>query len=79
MAVAFALSAGSAHALRAQPLGDDDTLAAERRRMPWPAVEKGTALWDGALLRADKGRSRSSAEWCAVFDVPRGIGILALP
>jgi hypothetical protein len=36
----------------------------------------GHAVWDIAHLRADKVVSRSFAEWCAVFDGLRGIGIL---
>jgi len=38
----------------------------------------GHALWDIAHLRADKVVSRSFAEWCAVFDGLRGIGILVV-
>ncbi len=39
----------------------------------------GHAAWDFAHLRADKVVSRSFAEWCAVFDVLRAVGILILP
>lgn len=39
----------------------------------------GHAAWDAAHLRADKVVSRSFAEWCAVFDVLRGVAILVLP
>src|ERR671911_251998 len=39
----------------------------------------GHAAWDFAHFRADKVVSRSFAEWCAVFDVLRAIGILILP
>jgi hypothetical protein len=39
----------------------------------------GHAAWDFAHLRADKVVSRSFAEWCAVFDFLRAVGILALP
>jgi hypothetical protein len=39
----------------------------------------GHAAWDAAHLRADKVVSRSFAEWCAVFDVLRAVGILLLP
>ncbi len=36
----------------------------------------GHAVWDIAHLRADTVVSRSFAEWCAVFDGLRGVGIL---
>jgi hypothetical protein len=39
----------------------------------------GHAAWDFAHLRADKVVSRSFAEWCAVFDFLRAVGILVLP
>ena len=39
----------------------------------------GHAAWDFAHLRADKVVSRSFAEWCAVFDSLRAVGILVLP
>lgn len=39
----------------------------------------GHAAWDFAHFRADKVVSRSFAEWCAVFDVLRAVGILVLP
>jgi hypothetical protein len=39
----------------------------------------GHAAWDVAHLRADKVVSRSFAEWCAVFDFLRAVGILVLP
>ena len=39
----------------------------------------GHAAWDFAHFRADKVVSRSFAEWCAVFDFLRAIGILVLP
>ena len=39
----------------------------------------GHAAWDFAHLRADRVVSRSFAEWCAVFDVLRAVGILLLP
>ena len=39
----------------------------------------GHAAWDLAHLRADKVVSRSFAEWCAVFDALRALGILLLP
>ena len=39
----------------------------------------GHAAWDFAHFRADKVVSRSFAEWCAVFDVLRAVGILILP
>lgn len=38
----------------------------------------GHAAWDFAHLKADKVVSRSFAEWCAVFDVLRAVGILLL-
>jgi len=38
----------------------------------------GHAVWDIAHLRADTVVSRSFAEWCAVFDGLRGIGILVM-
>ena len=39
----------------------------------------GHAAWDFAHFRADKVVSRSFAEWCAVFDFLRAVGILILP
>ena len=39
----------------------------------------GHAAWDLAHFRADKVVSRSFAEWCAVFDFLRAVGILVLP
>ncbi len=39
----------------------------------------GHAAWDFAHFRADKVVSRSFAEWCAVFDFLRAVGILFLP
>jgi hypothetical protein len=39
----------------------------------------GHAAWDFAHFRADKVVSRSFAEWCAVFDFLRAVGILVLP
>jgi len=39
----------------------------------------GHAAWDIAHVRADKVVSRSFAEWCAVYDFLRAIGILLLP
>jgi hypothetical protein len=39
----------------------------------------GHAAWDFAHWRADKVVSRSFAEWCGVFDLAGGIGILLLP
>ncbi len=39
----------------------------------------GHGAWDFAHFRADKVVSRSFAEWCAVFDVLRAVGILVLP
>ena len=39
----------------------------------------GHAAWDFAHFRADKVVSRSFAEWCAVFDALRAVGILVLP
>src|SRR5918999_1858167 len=39
----------------------------------------GHAAWDLAHFRADKVVSRSFAEWCAVFDFLRAVGILILP
>jgi hypothetical protein len=39
----------------------------------------GHAAWDFAHFRADKVVSRSFAEWCAVFDFLRALGILVLP
>src|SRR5688500_2453322 len=36
----------------------------------------GHAAWDFAHFRADKVVSRSFAEWCAVFDSLRAVGIL---
>ena len=39
----------------------------------------GHAAWDFAHFRADKVVSRSFAEWCAVYDFLRAIGILVLP
>ncbi len=39
----------------------------------------GHAAWDFAHLRADRVVSKSFAEWCAVFDVLRAVGILLLP
>jgi hypothetical protein len=39
----------------------------------------GHAAWDFAHLKADKVVSRSFAEWRAVFDVLRAVGILLLP
>jgi hypothetical protein len=39
----------------------------------------GHAAWDAAHLRANAVVSRSFAEWCAVFDVLRAVGIIALP
>jgi hypothetical protein len=39
----------------------------------------GHAAWDFAHFRADKVVSRSFAEWCAVFDTLRAVGILLLP
>ena len=39
----------------------------------------GHAAWDFAHFRADRVVSRSFAEWCAVYDFLRAIGILVLP
>lgn len=39
----------------------------------------GHAAWDFAHLQRNKVVARSFAEWCAVFDVLRAIGILVLP
>jgi hypothetical protein len=39
----------------------------------------GHAAWDFAHYRADKVVSQSFAEWCAVFDFLRAVGILVLP
>lgn len=39
----------------------------------------GHAVWDAGHLWADRVVARSFAEWCAVFDVLRAIGILVLP
>ena len=39
----------------------------------------GHATWDFAHFRADKVVSRSFAEWCAVYDFLRAVGILFLP
>ena len=39
----------------------------------------GHAAWDAAHLRADTVVARSFAEWCAVYDVLRAIGIVVLP
>jgi hypothetical protein len=39
----------------------------------------GHAAWDFAHFRADKVVARSFAEWCAVFDFLRAVGILVLP
>jgi hypothetical protein len=39
----------------------------------------GHAAWDFAHFRADKVVSRSFAEWCAVYDFLRAVGILFLP
>jgi hypothetical protein len=39
----------------------------------------GHAAWDFAHFRVDKVVSRSFAEWCAVFDFLRAVGILVLP
>jgi hypothetical protein len=39
----------------------------------------GHALWDLYHWRADKGVSRSFAEWCGVLDLLGAIAILAYP
>jgi hypothetical protein len=39
----------------------------------------GHAAWDFFHLKTEKVVSRSFAEWCAVYDVLRAIGILVLP
>ncbi|MGH2712995.1 MAG: hypothetical protein ACRDM7_03740 [Thermoleophilaceae bacterium] len=39
----------------------------------------GHGLWDAAHFRADAVVARSFAEWCAVFDLLRGLAILFLP
>jgi hypothetical protein len=39
----------------------------------------GHSVWDFAHFRADKVVSRSFAEWCAIFDFLRAVGILFLP
>lgn len=39
----------------------------------------GHAVWDAVHLRADKVVARSFAEWCAVFDLLRAVGVLVLP
>jgi hypothetical protein len=39
----------------------------------------GHAAWDFAHFRADEVVSRSFAEWCAVYDFLRAIGMLLLP
>jgi hypothetical protein len=39
----------------------------------------GHAVWDYYHWRADKGVSRSFAEWCGVFDLLGAIAILAYP